>query len=81
MYLLVAPQGMSLCNMTSVSATVWRQRGLNQSYVFPTPYLAVSRKFGLWDAVGEPFVFERPNLAGTFPELFASSVANGVPIG
>ena len=35
MYLLVVPQGMSLCNMTSVSATVWRQRGLNQSYGFP----------------------------------------------
>ena len=35
MYLLVVPQGMSLCNMTSVSATVWRQRGLNQSFGFP----------------------------------------------
>ena len=81
MYLLVVPQGMSLCNMTSVGATVWRQRCLNQSYVFPTPYLAASRKFGLRDAVGEPFVFEGPNLKGTFPESLASSVANGVPIG
>ena len=52
-----------------------------QSYVFPTPYLAASRKFGLWDAVGEPFVFEGPNLEDTFPESLASSVANGVPIG
>ena len=47
----------------------------------PDPYLTGSRKFGLWDAVGEPFVFEGPNLEDTFPESLASSVANGVPIG
>ena len=30
MYLLLVPQGMSLCNMTSVTALVWRWRSLNQ---------------------------------------------------